>query len=418
MDIRIFLPIILSFCGICFFFMLRKALMSPFKNLRIFAQEMKNGGTRRSFFLALAGTLGVGNIFGVAAGIMIGGAGSVFWLFVSGLIASVIKYAEVLLSYSEKRTESGGIHTVIESTFKKRGKLLSRLYASLCLLLSLAMGAFLQSASAADAAGFVSGAFRLFSTASLIAFVFVGIKSGGKKISKITGFVIPLTSLFYIILSFCVIIKHFSTIPDVIANIIFSAFEPLSLPGGIIAFMFSAAMREGFCRGMLSNEAGAGTSSLAHSDAKHTSAHSAGILGSFEVIFDTLILCTLTGIVILSSVSSPKKYDSSMALVIAAFSTIGDFFGYMIFPIVFLFAYSTVICWYYYGTKMRVYLFGDRFNGAYLLLFLVFILFGGMGECSASLYLTDLLLFGMTALTTATLFKNRKRIKELSVRRE
>ena len=149
MEFSFLLPVLVSFAGLFLLIKLRFFfILHPIKTLREFSLGLKDREARRSLFLALAGTLGVGNIFGVAAGIMIGGEGSLFWLFVSSLFSAVIKYAEVLLVF-DGETKSDGMAGLISRTFS-RGKAFSILYAGLTVAVSLTMGAIMQTSAVCD----------------------------------------------------------------------------------------------------------------------------------------------------------------------------------------------------------------------------------------------------------------------------
>ncbi len=416
MNVSLILPILIF--GVGFYLLVRLRfffMLHPIKTVRNIASSLKSADSRRALSLALAGTLGVGNIFGVAAGIIIGGAGSVFWLLLSAVFAMVIKYAETLLSFDNLSEGSSGMHMAMLSVFPKYGKAVSLIYAALCLSLAFVMGASMQSAAVIGVAEntlHMNPVLAGIALAALVAFSVVG---GAKKIEKTTALFIPLTTFIYIIMSFLAIFLNISRLPMAISMIFSSAFSPLAAGGGILAFFSSAALKEGFARGILSNEAGCGTSSLAHTRAKERTPHEAGLFGMCEVFFDTVVLCMLTATVILVSVDNPSAYSAPMALVSAAFSaSLGEWSELVLLFCVFSFAYSTVICWYYYGSECTRYLFGGRGRVLFLMLFVAFIVFGSRLESGVLLYLTDTVILFMSALTLFVLVKKSGRIKELS----
>jgi len=389
-------------------------IFHPIRTLREIHAPLKQREARNSLMLALAGTLGVGNIFGVAAGIMIGGAGSVFWLLVSSFFAMIIKYAEALLAFDNLDEQSSGMHAVICRVFRKHGRSLSKIYALLCAFLALLMGAAMQSTALAGVAAEAFAVNPLVSGILFSLLALVGCVGGVGKIEKITAFAIPLTTVVYIIMSFSVVLIEIHRLPTVICDVVYCAFAPSSAVGGIFAFLFSRALFEGFARGILSNEAGTGTSSLAHIRAKDRTPHEAGLFGMCEVFFDTTLLCTLTALAILLSVENPSAYKTPMSLVSAAFSSsLGEWSVWLLLGCILLFAYSTVICWYYYGTECASYLFMGKGRVLFSLLFFLFIALGASMDNSFLIYLTDLIIFFMSLLTLSAILHERRRIKKL-----
>lgn len=413
------LPILLAAVGGYFLIKLRFFfILHPIKTCSRGVRAIKDKRAFRSFTLALAGTLGVGNVFGVALGIMIGGAGSLFWLFLSMFFAMVIKYAEVVITADNlfhDRDTHGGIFYVIRSSFKKLGVLLGGVYSATTLCLSLVLGAALQT----NAIGESLGALGEFNTSSLalllVALTFFAIIGGAAKIERITAIIIPMTTIIYIFMSLSIVFVNIGSLGSVVKLILNSAFRPMSAAGGILGFLTLAPIREGFARGILSNEAGAGTSSIAHARSGVLSPATSGILGIFEVWFDTGLVCMLTGFSILLSVKDVSVFEGGMALVMYA---VGNLFGtcgkWVILFSVFAFAFATVICWYYYGSESWSSLFGKRRSIFYLPIFLFFVLLGCFADSLLLVSVTDALMMIATLLTVAALIKNSDRIRYLS----
>ncbi len=305
--------------------------------------------------LALAGTLGVGNITGVAFGILVGGAGSVFWLFLSGVFASVLKFAESALAKDGAEGRHGGTAYLLRKKFPRRGGLLGGCYAVLCLALCLTMGAPLQAktlaGSAASAFGVAPGVLAI--PVALLTLLFVA--GGTEKIEKFTLYFIPLTTILYILVCMIVIVRYHARIPAVLLQILSEAFSLRSAAGGIGGCLMLRGMREGFARGILSNEAGAGTSAMAHARAE-TSPIREGISGALEVFFDTGLLCMLTAFVLLLP-GSPSGTDG-MDAVLAVFSREFGRGGVLLLTVlVACFAFATLLCWYFYGCECLAFLF-------------------------------------------------------------
>ena len=198
MKLSFLLPILVASAGLYLLVRLRFFFIChPIRTMGEFTSALGDRGARRSLCLALAGTLGVGNIFGVAAGIMIGGAGSLFWLFLSSIFAMIIKYAETLLTFDIK-TARGGMAEVIRRVFVKCGDLLAPIYAVMTLALSLFIGSAMQSVAVLDVA---EGAFSIHPVIGAVILIILltpVLIGGARKIENITEIVIPLTTIIYI----------------------------------------------------------------------------------------------------------------------------------------------------------------------------------------------------------------------------
>ena len=413
------LPVLLALAGSYFLIKLRFFfLFHPFRTAARALRAVRDKRAARSFFLALAGTLGVGNVFGVALGILVGGPGSLFWLLVSMLFAMVIKYAEVVLTgdnlYHDADTH-GGFFYVIRASFCRGGRLLSSLYALTALALSLVMGAALQSDALTETVAQMREVPTLHLAIAFTLLTLVAIIGGAVRIEKITAVIIPLTTVIYILLTLGVIFANLSALPGAIKMIMSTAFRPMSAFGGSLSFFSSRALREGFARGLLSNEAGAGTSSIAHARSGVLSPSSAGLLGILEVWFDTGVVCMLTGFAILLGVGDLSLVEGGMEAVMRAVGGLcGEVGKTLTLSCVLAFAFGTVICWYYYGVESWSALFGRRGRIAFLPLFLSAVFLGCFTDSGLLVAITDLLMCVATALTLAALIKNSDRVRALS----
>jgi AGCS family alanine or glycine:cation symporter len=410
------LPLIVVLAGFYFLVKLRFFfILHPIKTFKRIIRTLDSRSSRRALALALGGTLGVGNIVGIAYGIMKSGGGCIFWVLVSGLFSSVIKYAESSISADFKENGRGGMMYVVRACFSRGGRFLSLAYSSLCLFLSLTMGAAMQSQSAVSFAEKTLSINPFVFSFFFTAVVLISIVRGAKKIEKITCYIIPLATIVYILLCFVVIFRNFSDFFGIVIGILKSAFEFKSAAYGALVFLSSESLREGFARGLLSNEAGAGTSAMAESRSESREACDVGLLGASEVFFDTTLLCTLTGLAILSSGVSLDSLPSAISLIISAFSSaLGVGSTVIMFLLICAFSYSTVICWYYYGSVCCAFLFKKRFERLYIFFFLAFVLFGFLISESAMIALSDYLLFFMTVITLSVLIKKSERIVLLS----
>lgn len=412
MQISFLIPIIVSVVGIFLLFKLRFFfVLHPIRTVKEIALLLSDRDNRRSLFLALAGTLGVGSLFGVASGIIIGGRGVIFWLAVASIFSMVIKYAETLLVF-DSPTLKGGMCAVSESTFPRWGRVISPIYAILTVLLSLFMGCAMQGTAVSDLPFSSVGFSPVFSSFILLSLLAPCIFGGVKKIQNITEFVIPFTTAIYISMCFLVVLSNISILGETFFGIIKDAFDikAMTVTGVLIA------LREGFARGILSNEAGVGTSALSHSLSRGRSPSEAGLFGIVEVFFDTDLCCVLTGFAILTSVDDPTSFSSPMSLLFTAFSvSLGDFFAFLLIPITVSFAYATLICWYYYGEELSS-LLSKRLKAVYPIFFVTVLMLSSKIPTALLLASTDILLLFMALITSALIVKNHKRIAQISNR--
>ena len=414
------LCVILSLTGCYLLFKLKFFfVLHPFRTCKKCILAFKSVSVFKSLMLALAGTLGVGNIFGVCLGLILGGEGSVFWLFISVIFSSALKYSEVVISYDNLSHSgdgaSGSMFYSLRSAFRTYGRSLAFVYALFCLLLSFSMGGGLQSGTAYET---LSG---LFNTPPLVFCLFFvpiiafSIFKGVRLIEKITLYVIPFATIVYIFITIAIIILNLSNLPDVIYRIMSDAFSFDSAGGGILGFLLSSKIREGFSRGILSNEAGCGTSSMAHSRSGILNPASAGLMGILEVFFDTAVLCMLTALSVLSAIPDVSVYKEGMSLILDAVeNTLGSGFEFAILVCVLIFAYSTVVCWYYYGSECFSFLVGRARKSLYFPLFILAVILGVVIDNILLVALTDCFILVLSVLTVSLLIKKSDRIKLLS----
>ena len=384
-------------------------IFHPIRIVNKMIPALKVRDNRRSLSLALAGTLGVGNIYGVAYGLIVGGAGSVFWLVVSAIFAIVIKYAEsTLASLNSKGGE--GIILTFEKTFRR--KWIPNVYAICICLLALTMGAFIQADSCISSVSYFFGVPRIFTAGFiLIAVLFVTL-GNTEKIKNATELMIPMATASYILIALVAIISNGENMGSAAVSIFNSAKSGVSFLFGAIPIFISVSFSEGFARGILSNEAGMGTSSMSHSDGNRTPA-TAGIFGMCEIIFDTLLLCVLTAFLVLTSIPDISRYSSPMALIFDAVRIgAGDIFLPILLVSIFLFAYSTIICWYTYGVKGLSYLRGNKFLLCFGFLFYFSIISASFINPNTVININDFLILLMLIPTLLALVKNANSILE------
>lgn len=346
-----FLPLVLFFTGTYFFSVLSKYIFSPLRIRKAMKSRDLSSLSFSSLWLALGGTLGVGNITGVCAAIAVGGAGTVFWIWICALLSSVIKYCEAVLAVHFRETDGngnrfGGAYAYIKNAL--HAPKLAALFALLCIMTSFTMGNITQVKSASDA---VYHAFGI--PAPLFAFVFFVIvliicSGGGKLITSFTGVTVPILCIAYVLISLTVIFIFRENIPEVTHRIITEAFTPRAELSGIAAYLCTPALRLGITRGIMSNEAGCGTAPIAYAAGTSDDACGSGLLGVAEVLCDTLLLCTLTAYAVL--LSGTALEGSSVSIAYSAFgSALGNGVRYLLGASIFLFALAAVSAWGFYG---------------------------------------------------------------------
>ncbi len=309
---------------------------------------------------ALAGTVGTGNIAGVAGAIALGGPGAIFWMWCSAFLGMATKFSEVTLAlhYREKNDQGeyvGGPMYYIKNGLSKKWYFLAVLYAIFGILtvfgtgnatqvntIVAAINSALSSTHLTD--GVANPTTNLIMGIVIAAMVAMALLGGIKRIGQITEKLVPFMALLYIVLAFGVIFTHITAVPGVFGQIITGAFSPQSVTGGLVGSMF-LSMKKGVSRGIFSNEAGLGTGSIAHACADNQDPANQGLFGIFEVFVDTIIICTLTGLVILLAAPDISYGQAAGAeLTISGFTaTYGGWLG------IYIYSHSHVLFCFFYN---------------------------------------------------------------------
>ena len=430
--ISLITPLLLMAAGVYFSFKLKLFyLRHPKKMLAAMLKRERKSGISpfRAVTLALAGTLGVGNIAGVASSIAIGGFGSVFWMWVSALVAMVLKYAEIVLAIRHRRVDGegnyrGGASYYIYDLFRSKnkilaGKLLAAAFALLCLINSITMGCIIQSNAAATSAHCVVGIPQGGLGVVLAILCAVVISGSAKWISAFSEKTVPIMTLGYVLLSVAVLAVRRELILDAFAAIFKDAFTPSSVAGGAFGFLVSRGLKAGTMRGLMSNEAGCGTAPTAHASADTSSAAKQGFWGIFEVFVDTILLCTLTALVIIVGILGGDETimlssgDPMMMAIKAYSSALGSWSEYFMALAVLLFAFATIACWAHYGKESIICITKKKAPVAiYVVLFSLFVYIGSLTAPSVAWLLADLALGIMTIINIIVLFLMRNEVKE------
>lgn len=317
--------------------------------------------------MALAGTLGVGNIVGVASALRLGGPGAVLWMIVSGLAASVLKYVEIVLAVRHRRTLPGGTYCggapyyiadcLASRHHARAGRVCGMIFAAFCLVNCLTMGSVLQVNAAAGA---LSGAFGIppLLTGGLLALVTAVIACGGsRRIASLTEKLVPVMTVIFVGLCAAVLVLRRDRLPEAAVSVVKGAFDLRSAGAGLLGTAAARAMRVGTVRGLVSNEAGSGTAPMAHAAAETDSPAAQGLLGIAEVLVDTVLLCTVTAFAILVSDSGPGAGADGTSCARYAFtSVLGEGAGTVFALCILFFAAATVFCQTHYGHTCADYL--------------------------------------------------------------
>lgn len=335
---------------------------------------------------ALAGTVGTGNIAGVAGAIAIGGPGAVFWMWISALLGMCTKFAEVTLAvhYREKNSHGdwvGGPMYYIKNGLGPKWRWLAALYSILGILTVFGTGNATQANTIVTAIDSALLNYHLISANGLptlnlaigigLACVVGAILLGGvKRIGHVTEKLVPFMALLYILLGLGVVFLNIEHVPAVFSSIIEGAFHPSAVTGGIVGSMF-ISMKRGVSRGIFSNEAGLGTGSIAHATADTNHPVQQGLFGIFEVFTDTIIICTLTALIILcSQIEFTYGVSAGAELTILGFTaTYGNWVSIFTAVALCCFAFSTTIGWGLYGSRCAEFLWGTKMIRPFMIVY-------------------------------------------------
>jgi AGCS family alanine or glycine:cation symporter len=366
---------------------------------------------------ALSGTVGLGNIAGVAVAISIGGPGATFWMILAGLLGMSSKCAECLLGvkyrvYNPDGSVSGGPMYYLSRGLAERGmgplgKFLAMFFAICCIGGALGAGNMFQANQSYQMVMSVTGGSESFFAdkgwlfglmiAIVVGIVIIG---GIKSIARVTVRLVPLMALIYICAALIILLVHLDKVPGAFVTIIEGAFSPVGVAGGFVGVLI-----QGFQRAAFSNEAGLGSASIAHSAVVTNEPVTEGMVALLEPFIDTVVICTMTALVIVIT-GAYTESGGGVELTSQAFATTLPWFPLVLAVAVVLFAFSTILSWSYYGTKCWTYLFGESRAAELTFKFIMcsFAVIGCTMDLGSVLLFSDSMIFLMGLFNVAGLY--------------
>ena len=345
----------------------------------------------QALMTALAATVGTGNIVGVATAIAAGGPGALFWMWITGLFGMATKYSEAVLAVKYRIVDEDGTMSGGPMYYISRGlgwKWLGVLFAVFAAIAAFGIGNMVQSNSVADA---LNNAFHIpeWQTGVILTIATAAVILGGiKSIARVTSFFVPIMIVFYMLAALVVILMNIKMVPAIFMLVMESAFTGTAAVGGFLGATVREAIRFGVARGVFSNESGLGSSPIAAAAAQTKNPVTQALVSMTQTFIDTIVVCSMTGFVILVSGAWKIADTASGKALTGAELTITSFnlglhgeLGDLLVPIALtLFAYSTILGWSYYGEKSIEFLLGVRFIYPYRVLFVVFVFIGSVAE--------------------------------------
>ena len=361
---------------------------------------------------ALSGTVGLGNIAGVAIAVSLGGPGATLWMIMAGLLGMSSKFVECTLGVKYRLENadgsvSGGPMYYLSRGLAERsdrlkglGKVLAVMFSIFCIGGSFGGGNMFQSNQSFEQLVSVTGGEASWLAdkgwlyglviAAVVGMVIIG---GIKSIARVTAKIVPFMAILYVVTGLIVIGMNIGQVPSAFGQIINGAFSPEGISGGIMGVLF-----QGFKRAAFSNEAGIGSAAIAHSAVRTNEPVTEGLVALYEPFIDTVVVCTITALVIIiTGTYDPSGQANGVALTSTAFSKQISWFPYILTLAVVLFALSTMLSWSYYGLKSWTYLFGDTkvTDTTYKVLFLVFVVIGASMQLGSVVDFSDAMIFAM-----------------------
>ena len=380
----IYLTILLGAPQLRYFGMVWREVLSMRKNAT--AEGDKSITSFAAMATAMASTVGTGNIAGVATALHLGGPGALVWMLFSAFFGMCTKFGEVALAVHFRKKDEhgdwrGGTMYILEHGAGQ--KWLAVLFAFFAFLASFGIGAAVQANSTAEGLQLGFGIDPLYSGIGLAIFVGLVIIGGLKSLSTVTTYLVPFMAVFYIVGSLIVLGTNIAAIPGAFASAFkYAVTDPMAMPGAIAGWTVKEAIKRGIARGVFSNEAGLGSAPMVHATANVDHPARQGLYGIFEVFVDTFLICSMTALVIIGTgtlTGQPELTGAQLSLY--AFEVgLGSAGKYILSIGLALFAFTTILGWYWYAETATTYLFGIWFKPFMKIIWIVLILIGAAGS--------------------------------------
>ncbi len=396
-------PLIVLLVGTGIYLTIRLGLIQVFRLPKalslIFSAQNKGAGDVSSFkalCVALAATVGTGNIVGVATAVKVGGPGAIFWMWVAAFFGMATKYAEGLLAVKFRTTDekgeiAGGPMFYIKHGMGEKWAPMAAFFAFACILVAFfGIGTFPQVNAIVDSMKIAFG-LPVTVTDAAITILIAAITIGGlQSIARVAEKIIPLMAVVYVLISLGLIAMNLSAVPDAIALIFHGAFSGEAAVGGFAGSTIRMAMQNGIARGVFSNESGLGSAPIAAAAAKTKWPAEQGLISMTGTFIDTIIICSMTGLALILTGVWKGEAAGAMMTTNAFAAAYGDFGAKVLTVSLVLFAFTTILGWNYYGERACIYLFGTKGVMPYRLIFIILVASGAFLKLEAIWILADI----------------------------
>jgi AGCS family alanine or glycine:cation symporter len=372
----------------------------------------------QALMTALSATVGTGNIAGVATAIAVGGPGALFWMWITGLVGMATKYAEAILAVKYREVDENGEMSGGPMYYISKGlnmPWLGAVFAVFAAIAAFGIGNMVQSNSVADAVEATFSIPTWITGVTLMACTAAVILGGIKSIGRVTSILVPIMIFFYVTGAGYIILIHITEVPAALAFIVKQAFNPTAAVGGFAGATIMLAIRMGVARGVFSNESGLGSAPIAAAAAQTKSPASQALVSMTQTFIDTLVVCTMTGLVLILT-GAWSNGQTGAELTTTAFQAGMPGGAYVVTIGIILFAYSTMLGWCYYGEKSIEFLFGVKSVLPYRIVFVCFVGVGAVAKLSLVWNISDTLnglmalpnLLGLILLTPVVVSETKK----------
>lgn len=332
---------------------------------------------------ALAGTIGAGNIVGVATAIGFGGAGAIFWMWIASFICMTTKMVEVTMAVATRVSDDDGKYIGGPMYYIEKGtgsKILAKIFSFFAFIAIIGTGALVQSNSISESLNAMTSLNLHFGGILIVIFMLLVLVGGIKRIGAFASKIVPIMSVFYIVACILILILQIENLIPAFKEIIIGAFNPKAFTGGATGSGILISIRWGLARGIFSNEAGLGTAPMAHATSHTDHPIRQGMWGAIEVFISSMIICTMTALVIITSGMYENKGLEGAALTAASFSKSLFIGKYVVSLALILFAFTTAVSWCYYGQRCVKYLTGSsKLSDFFKYIYIIFCYLGSIG---------------------------------------